>query len=80
MRSFKKALCVLLICVMVLSVQPVSASRSGINIDEYLYNYSGELTDGQINIVNRARQLLEIEWTPLYDVTQWGYKGVLRGE
>ncbi len=72
----KRALCLLLMCALVLGVQPVSARGADIDLDEYLYNYSGELTEGQLNIVRRARQLLEIEWTPLHDVTQWGYEGV----
>lgn len=35
-----------------------------------------EVSQGQQNIVKRARQLHEIEWTPLADVYQWGYRGV----
>ena len=34
------------------------------------------VSDGQRNIVKRARQLHEIAWTPLADRTQWGYRGV----
>lgn len=34
------------------------------------------VSQGQLNIVKRARQLHEIEWTPLADITQWGYRGV----
>lgn len=34
------------------------------------------LTQGQINIVKRARQLAEIQWTPLQDVYQWEEMGV----
>jgi len=38
------------------------------------------LSEGQKNIVKRARQLTEIEWTPLEDISQWGYYGVFRAE
>ncbi len=34
-----------------------------------------EPSQGQKNIVLRARQLMEIEWTPLADRTQWGWQG-----
>lgn len=33
------------------------------------------VSDGQRNIVKRARQLHEIAWTPLEDRYQWGYRG-----
>ena len=39
-----------------------------------------EVSEGQKNIVKRARQLTEIEWTPLEDITQWGYYGVFKAE
>lgn len=39
-----------------------------------------ELSQGQLNIVKRARQLSEIEWTPLEDRYQWGYRGVFNAE
>ncbi len=38
------------------------------------------LSQGQKNIVKRARQLHEIEWTPLEDRYQWGYRGVFKAE
>ncbi len=38
------------------------------------------VSQGQINIVKRARQLHEIEWTPLEDRYQWGYQGVFKAE
>ncbi len=34
-----------------------------------------EPSQGQKNIVLRARQLMEIKWTPLADRTQWGWQG-----
>ncbi|MGI6028710.1 MAG: S-layer homology domain-containing protein [Candidatus Heteroscillospira sp.] len=40
--------------------------------------YSPKLSEGQENIVKRARQLSEIEWTPLQDVYQWNYSGVFK--
>lgn len=38
-------------------------------------SYELNLTEGQQNIVKRARQLHEIEWTPLEDRWQWNYRG-----
>ncbi len=38
------------------------------------------VSDGQNNIVKRARQLTEIQWTPLEDITQWGYYGIFKAE
>ncbi|MEG2526161.1 MAG: chitobiase/beta-hexosaminidase C-terminal domain-containing protein [Oscillospiraceae bacterium] len=35
-----------------------------------------QVSEGQKNIVKRARQLHEIEWTPLEDRTQWASRGV----
>jgi len=34
------------------------------------------VSQGQLNMVKRARQLHEIAWTPIYDRYQWGYRGV----
>ena len=39
-----------------------------------------EVSQGQLNIVKRARQLTEIEWTPLEDIYQWGQMGVFKAE
>lgn len=36
---------------------------------------SDKMTQGQENIVKRARQMIELKWTPLADVTQWAYRG-----
>lgn len=38
------------------------------------------VSDGQKNIVKRARQLTEIKWTPLEDIYQWGQAGVFKAE
>ncbi|PKM74027.1 MAG: hypothetical protein CVU91_03015 [Firmicutes bacterium HGW-Firmicutes-16] len=38
------------------------------------------VSEGQNNIVKRARQLTEIQWTPLEDITQWGYYGTFKAE
>ena len=46
--------------------------------DSYVYEYCEDLSEGQINIMKRARQMLEVRWTPLYDRYQWGYTGVFR--
>lgn len=47
---------------------------------ESVETISYELSQGQVNIVKRARQLHEIEWTPLEDRYQWGYNGVFYAE
>ncbi|MEG2072285.1 MAG: S-layer homology domain-containing protein [Oscillospiraceae bacterium] len=38
------------------------------------------VSQGQRNIVKRARQLSEIQWTPLEDRSQWGNRGVFKAE
>lgn len=38
------------------------------------------VSEGQNNIVKRARQLTEIQWTPLEDITQWGSYGTFKAE
>ncbi len=38
------------------------------------------VSQGQINMVKRARQLHEIEWTPLENRSQWGDRGVFYAE
>jgi len=38
------------------------------------------ISEGQKNIVKRARQLTEIQWTPLENITQWGCYGVFQAE
>jgi len=42
------------------------------------FDYDRCLTVGQENIVLRARQIFEIEWTPLRDVITWARRGVFR--
>ena len=42
------------------------------------YAYSPEISQGQEDIVKRARQLVEIEWTPMQDIYQWDYAGVFK--
>lgn len=39
-----------------------------------------QVSQGQRNIVKRARQLHEIVWTPLEDRAQWGNRGVFKAE
>ena len=39
-----------------------------------------QVSEGQLNMVKRARQLTEIEWTPLEDIYQWGQAGVFKAE
>ncbi len=39
-----------------------------------------QVSQGQLNIVKRARQLHEVAWTPLEDRTQWGSRGVFKAE
>ena len=53
----------------------MEADSSGTNI-----TIAPAVSEGQNNIVKRARQLTEIKWTPLEDITQWGYYGVFKAE
>ena len=39
-----------------------------------------EISEGQKNIVKRARQLMEIQWTPLENRSQWGNRGIFYAE
>jgi len=40
--------------------------------------YAPSITNGQENIVKRARQLTEIKWTPRQDIYKWNYNGVFK--
>ncbi len=67
MKKFKRICSFILAFTMLLSM--------GVFADEAVPASSGELSQGQRNIILRARQLMEIEWTPLIDRYQWGYAG-----
>lgn len=75
MRLIKKLLCAAL-AVCMLCGAAYAGAYNETQVDEYLYMSCEDLTEGQLNIMKRARQLLEIEWTPVYDVWQWGGSGV----
>lgn len=73
MKYLKTILSVLLVLVMLIPATGALAAMD--NTEDYLYLRSGELSEGQINIVRRARQLVEIEWTPVYNLFQWNKEG-----
>lgn len=68
MKAFKGMICAVILAAMLASALPAAAADMG----DYLYTRCEGLSRGQENIMKRARQLLEIEWTPVEDVTQWG--------
>jgi hypothetical protein len=55
-----------------------SLMTAGVDAPEDAAFVSPALSQGQINIVKRARQLHEVEWTPLEDRWQWDYMGVFK--
>lgn len=57
-----------------------SASLMSTEPTEAAEPFIPEVSEGQKNIVKRARQLHEIEWTPLEDRYQWDYRGVFKAE
>lgn len=77
MKHLKTILTVLLAMVLLFPASMYSLA-AGDSTDEYLYLRSGYLSEGQVSIVRRARQLVEIQWTPVYDLHQWGYEGMFR--
>lgn len=50
------------------------------NLSDVSTPLTSEVSQGQKNIVKRARQLTEIKWTPLEDIYQWGQAGVFKAE
>ncbi len=77
MKHLKTILTVLLALAMMIPAS-MGTLAAGDGTDEYLYLRSGYLSEGQVNIVRRARQLVEIQWTPVYDLHQWGYDGTFK--
>ena len=69
MKHLKTILTVLLALAMMIPAS-MGTLAAGDGTDEYLYLRSGYLSEGQVNIVRRARQLVEIQWTPVYDLHQ----------
>lgn len=67
MKKLKRIFSFILVFTMLLSM--------GAFADEAAPASTGELSQGQKNIILRARQLMEIKWTPLIDRWQWGYAG-----
>lgn len=65
MKKLKRILLLLLALTLVLSITAFADGEPD----------SGEISQGQRNIILRARQLMEIQWTPLADRYQWGYYG-----
>jgi len=67
----KKLLCIALIISIVLATFPTTSASTYADV-AYATHATGSLTQGQINIVMRARQVYEFEWTPLRNVVKWG--------
>lgn len=57
-----------------------SAQARTMNVEATQAGIAAPLNQGQRNIVKRARQLHEIEWTPLENRTQWGSRGIFYAE
>ena len=61
-------------------VEPDDSKYDGIDFSVSLLEdeptQTPEVSEGQRNMVKRARQLHEIKWTPIEDRYQWGYRGV----
>lgn len=74
MKHFKTILTLFLIAALLIPAGAgVLAADEG--AEGYLYLRSGALSEGQVNIVRRARQLVEIEWTPAYNLPMWDRDG-----
>ena len=56
--------------------QVLSAGTQVLSADTQVLSAKHQLTTGQKNIVLRARQVYEIEWTPLRNVVKWGKSSV----
>ena len=65
MQRVRSGVCMLLTLLLLVFILPCGGRATG-----------ETLSQGQQNIVKRARQILEIQWTPRQDVWQWGYGGV----
>jgi len=68
MQMIKKLVCTIALAAALFCAMAVSASAEGL--------VAPELSQGQQNIVKRARQMLEIEWSPIHDRYQWAQSGV----
>ena len=53
-----------------------AADAQLLSVDTQVLAAEHQLTTGQKNIVLRARQVLEIEWTPIRNVVKWNRAGV----
>lgn len=71
MKHLKTIITMLLIAALLLPMGTVTLAADEDTMG-YLYLRSGQLSEGQINIVRRARQMVEIEWTPVYNLSAWG--------
>lgn len=78
MKILKALLGLLLTLALALGAMGVFADYNDDDGNGYLYLNSGYLTEGQVNIVRRARQMIEISWSPIYDRYQWGAAGLFK--
>lgn len=67
MRAAKNILCLMFVIVLACALAG-GAGAAGLT--------SAEISEGQKNIVKRAHQMYEVEWSPIYDRYQWAYEGV----
>ncbi len=79
MKKFKRILSLVLVISCLLSLCAFAADETSPESTPVTEPETEEVrlepSEGQKNIVLRARQLIEIEWTPLYDRAQWGWYG-----
>jgi len=76
--KFLHMLIMLTILFLSLVVLPGTGTASASDSSYDTHDNERTLTIGQENIVLRARQVYEIEWTPLRDVITWARRGVFR--
>lgn len=69
MKKSKRIIGLIIALGIMLSCLPLAHAEEGESLRT-------EPSQGQKNIVLRARQLIEVEWTPLYDRAQWGWQGI----
>lgn len=74
MKHLKTIITLLLIAALLMPMGTAALAAEEDTTD-YLYLRSGQLSQGQINIVRRARQLVEVEWTPASNISAWDKGG-----
>ena len=72
MKLLLQKFLVILLIIAILAITPVASYATDLGSPQEEH----QLTTGQENIVLRARQVYEIEWTPLRNVIKWSRRGV----